>query len=310
MFSLKRKIKKFVACGLAVGSLVGQKVMAEYPKIIGALDGFNVGSKISLTTEKDKELAKIASNSEELTHIFKNYEQGERYSNWIKIGTSGNRIFYALVFGCLDVLEDGTRIMSRFSDVSTSVVSEMLYKQHMNGGYGHKFFEHPHAFANQGLVTVAPDFFVDKSVNRKGETMSLYFKDSLSNWHECPFYSGTGNDLRLDRSHFIVTELNADGETEKVVEWPSEIEEFARMKKEIVTRENNPSTMMKKTNSLAKENGQEITKNSDEKTSSEKSAIGKTMLIGSSVLSVGSIPLILNLLPSADEYEDLTFDLS
>ena len=84
MFNLKRKIKKFVACGLVVGSLVGQKVMADYPEIIGTLDGFNVGTKISLTTEQEKELAKIASNSDELTSVFKNYEPCEHYATWIK----------------------------------------------------------------------------------------------------------------------------------------------------------------------------------------------------------------------------------
>lgn len=288
---------------------MGQKVMADRPETIRALDGVDVGSKISLTTEKDKELAKIASNSEELTHIFKNYEPCEHYASWIKIGTSGNRNFYALVFGCQGRLEDGRPCVSLYAEVDKSVVSQMLQQHRMNRGYGHKFFEHPHAFANQGLVTVAPDFFVDNSVNRKGETMSLYFKDSSSNWHECPFYSGTGNDLRLDRPHFIVTELNADGETEKVVEWPSKIVEYARLKKKNIAPENNPSSMGKKDERLAPDNGKELKRNNYEKTS-YKSTIGTTMQIGGSVLFVGSIPLILNLLPSTDKDEDLIFDLS
>ena len=175
----------------------------------------------------------------------------------------------------------------------------------MNGEYGHKFFEHPHAFANQGLITVAPDSFVDESMNRKGQALSLYFQDSSSNWYECPFYSGTGEDLRLDSCNFIVTELNDDGKTERVVEWPSEVKDFARLKKENVPQENLPSAMRKTEKSLAPDNGPEIEKNNGEKKSSDELTIGHTVKIGGTVLLVGSAPWILELLSSADNDEDL-----
>ena len=286
MFDLKRKIKKFVACGLVIGSLMGQKVMADYPSIIGALDGFHVGSKISLTTDKDKELAKIASDSKKLKRIFKNYEPAEPYATWVKIGTSGNKNFYALVFGCRNIEKDGTYV-SYFSSVSNEKAGELVCVRGKNRhssdeNYGYTMFENPIAIANQGCIIVPNPFIVHESENRKGEAMSVYFETEPLKWSECPFYAGSRDEF-MDGHHFIVTELSEDEKTEKVVEWPEEIVEFARLKKENETQKDNPSDVNETDKKALSGDGKEINENNGGKTS-DRSTVGtkeKCLLLAS-----------------------------